>query len=273
VAEELTNKKKIKKPEKRYVGILTILGNIRSSLIKSLVVVTLLSLIAFLFKDVVFKYIVTAPSNPQFITNRLLCKLGHIVTDSDILCINQNILELWNIKFSGQFNDHIYISFVLGLTASFPVIAYLIWGVLKPLISRTNRIRKGLFIWVVSILFIIGVLFGYFIVMPLTINFLYNYELSSQINNQIVFSSYFRTFTSVVLAGGVVFELPVFIILLSKMGILSRKKLKRFRKVSFIIFLTISAIITPPDLFSQILVALPLTLLYEISILLIPKER
>jgi len=273
VTEELTNKKKIRKPEKRYFGVLTILGNIRKSLIRSLIVVTIFSLLAFLFKDFVFNHIITAPSDPQFITNVLLCKLGHSVTNSDILCINQSILEMWNIKLAGQFNDHIFVSFVLGLTVSFPFIAYMIWSVLKPLISHSSRIRKGLFVWVVSVLFIIGVLFGYFIVMPLTINFLYNYELSSQINNQIVFSSYFRTFTSVVLAGGIVFELPVFIILLSKMGILSRSKLKRFRKVSFVIFLTISAIITPPDLFSQILVALPLMLLYEISILLIPKNR
>jgi len=272
-SENISNKKKHAEPEKRRKGVLIILGEFRTAILTIILVLGVFSTIAFLFKDFVFNELLFAPGQPSFWTNRTLCELSHKYLSSDILCLNQHPLTFSNLELAGQFNAHIFASFLLGLMVSFPIIIVLLWRVIKQFFSDRIKGKGNVILFFVSILFSIGVLFGYFIIMPLTLDFLGGYSISSEVTNNITFASYMSVFSSVTLASGFVFELPIIIIFLSKVGLVNRSKLRKFRKVALVIFLTISAIITPPDLFSQILVALPLLLLYELSILLAQKER
>ena len=169
---------------------------------------------------------------------------------------------------AGQFSTHIMVSLVVGFIMAFPYVFWEIWSFIKPaLYSNEQKHARGAVLFS-SLLFILGVLFGFYIIVPLSLDFLGSYNVSSQVLNQINLDSYISTFTSVVLASGVVFELPIVIYFLSKAGIVSPEFLKAYRKHAIVIILIIAAIITPPDVFSQILVSLPLILLYEIGIVI-----
>lgn len=267
-SENISNKKTKKEPLRRRKGILVVFAEIRNTLFWIFGILILFSSIAFLFKDFVFNKLLFAPGLQSFWTNRVLCELSHKFLESDILCLNQQPLLFSNLELAGQFNAHIFTSFLLGLMASFPFIVYKVWRLIKQFLSDKIIGKGNLMLAFISILFSIGVLFGYYIIMPLTLDFLGGYKVSEQVLNNITFDSYMSVLSSVTLATGLVFELPIIIIFLSKVGLVNRHKLRKFRKVALVIFLSISAIITPPDLFSQVLVALPLMLLYEFSILL-----
>ena len=241
------------------------LEELRWHFIRSIVAVVLAAIVIFIFKNIVFDRIIFGPRTPDFITSRLLCKLGKII-NSQKLCINLNPEQLQNIHMTGQFMTHMKISLIGGLVLAFPYIFYEFWRFVTPALHENERrVSKGA-IFYSSLLFIIGVLFGYYIISPLSINFLENYRVSDKVINEINLMSYISIIATVVLSSGVLFELPVIIYFLSKIGIITPEFLKKYRKHSIVVILTIAAIITPPDVFSQILVALPLIALYEISI-------
>lgn len=238
---------------------------LRWHIIKSLVAILVVAIIAFIFKDIVFNIILLEPKTPEFITNRLLCDFGRIV-NIPRLCINSRPLEIISIKMAGQFSMHIMVSLVAGLVLAFPYVFFQFWRFIVPaLYSTEKRYAKGA-VFFSSMLFILGVLFGYYIITPLSIHFLGSYSVSDQVTNQINLISYVSTMASVVLASGIVFELPILVYFLSKVGLVTPKFLRKYRKHSLILILALSAIITPPDIFSQVLVALPLVVLYEVGI-------
>ena len=238
---------------------------LRWHIIKSLAAILVIAIIAFIFKDIVFNIILLEPKTPEFITNRLLCDFGRIV-NIPRLCINSRPLEIISIKMAGQFSMHIMVSLVAGLVLAFPYVFFQFWRFIVPALYPKEKKHARGAVFFSSMLFILGVLFGYFIITPLSIHFLGSYSVSDQVTNQINLISYVSTMASVVLASGIVFELPILVYFLSKVGLVTPKFLRKYRKHSLILILALSAIITPPDIFSQILVALPLVVLYEVGI-------
>lgn len=246
------------------------LNQLRSHLFRSIIGIAVFSTIAFVFKDYFFDLIIIKPKEPDFWTNRILCIIGQKFNINE-LCMKDISLQLINIDIAGQFKAHITISLLLGFAVAFPYIAYEMWRFIRPALKPIEaKNGKGLIVYV-SFLFMLGVLFGYFIITPFAINFLGNYIVSSQIQNQINFQSYFSTLISLVFGTGFVFEIPILSAFLAKIGIINQKILKKFRKHAFVVSFAISAIVTPPDAFSMILMALPVYLLYEIGILVVRR--
>lgn len=241
------------------------LEELRGHLIRSVAAILILSIVAFINKKIIFDYVILAPKDPHFITNRFFCKMGELLS-LKALCIGEFNLSLQNINMSGQFMMHMYISVVAGLVVAAPYILYEFWRFVKPALHSSEKKHSRGAVLASSGLFILGVMFSYFIIVPLTINFFGTYQISESVVNQINLNSYISTIVSVTLATGLVFELPILVYFLTKIGILTPSFMKKTRKYMLIIVLTLSAIITPPDVFSQILVSLPLFLLYEVSI-------
>ena len=185
----------------------------------------------------------------------------------DTFCLADYTLQIQNINMAGQFTTHIVVSLIAGLIISFPYVFYQIWKFISPgLNEREIKMSRGV-VFFTSLLFMIGVLFGYFVIAPLSIQFLATYSISDTVANQITLSSFISTITSVTLANGLVFQLPVVVYFLAKLGLVTPALLKQYRKHAVVVVLILSAIITPPDVWSQILVTIPLMFLYEISIL------
>jgi sec-independent protein translocase protein TatC len=256
------------------------LEQLRWHIIRSLYAITILAILAFINKKIIFDKILFAPKNPDFITNKLLCGFGNwlystsfgnwmnnwLGVDFRSLCINNQPLELLNTKMSGQISTHIWISLIAGLILASPYVFWEIWRFIAPALYDKERKNTRGAVWAVTFLFLTGILFGYYIIAPMTIYFLGSYTISDQVKNLIDISSYFSSVTSVVFATGLVFEFPIVAFFLSKVGILTPSFMRKYRKHAIIVILIIGAIITPPDVFSQILVSIPLWGLYEISI-------
>jgi len=244
------------------------LEELRWHIIRSIIAILVLGIAAFIFHDFIFNEIILAPKSPDFWTNRMLCKFGVDILGTQKLCINQINLSIINIKMSGQFSTHIMVSTVVGLVVAFPYVFYQLWSFISPALSLNEKKISAGAVFFTSVLFILGVLFGYYLIIPLSVHFLGSYIISEQVSNQINLDSYISTVTSVALASGVIFELPVFIYFLSKAGLITAQFLKHYRRHAIVVILILAAIITPPDVFSQILVALPLGILYEIGIII-----
>lgn len=251
------------------------LEELRWVIIRSLLAICVAGSTAFLFKKTIFENILLMPRYPEFISNRIICKLGmmtkhlldKIFTFPDI-CINQHPKPLQNITMGGQFNIHIWVSIVAGFIIAFPYVFYQFWSFITPALHKNEQKYARGAVFYSSTLFILGVLFGYFILLPFSIDFLTSYSVSDQIENKINFVSYISNITTVALACGLVFELPIVVYFLSRIGILTPGFMTKYWRHSVIIILIIAAIITPPDIISQTLVAIPLILLYFASILI-----
>jgi sec-independent protein translocase protein TatC len=241
------------------------LETLRWHMIRAIIAIIIVAIVAFLFKEFIFDIIILAPKTPEFFTNDLMCQFGKII-NVEAICINQNPFKIMNIQMTGQFMIHIKISMIAGLVVAFPFVFNEFWRFLKPALKKREVRHSRGAVFSASILFSLGALFGYYLIVPLSVNFLGNYTVSPEVTNEINLGSYIQTFTSVILASAVIFELPVLIYFLSKIGLVTPKFLKKYRKHSIVLILVLSAIITPPDVFSQILVSLPLIVLYEVGI-------
>lgn len=241
------------------------LEELRGHIFRSLIAIVILAIVAFLNREFIFDQIILAPSKPGFLTNRALCWVAGKLS-IDALCFDDLNLEIINIKMSGQFLTHMYISIVAGFIFSFPYILWEIWRFVKPaMYDKEKKYSRG-GVFISTMLFLLGILFSYYLIVPLTLNFLGTYQVSETVSNQISLTSYISTVVSVTFAVGVVFELPILVYFLTKIGVLTPQFMKKNRKYMFVILLILSAIITPPDMFSQVLVVFPLIGLYEISI-------
>ncbi len=246
------------------------LEELRWHLIRAFTAVLIIAIGAFIFHEIVFDKIILAPKNPEFLTNRLLCLLGEMVNISK-LCINTDPFQIISIKMAGQFTIHITTSIFAGIIIGFPYIFWEFWRFIKPaLYEKESKHTRGA-VTISSLLFLIGVLFGYFVIAPLSVHFLGSYNVSDEVINQINLKSYIGTITSVTLAAGLTFELPILIYFLSKAGLVTPHFLKKYRRHSIIVILILAATITPPDIFSLILVTFPLLILYEAGIIISRK--
>ena len=246
------------------------LEELRWHIIRSFVVVIVMAILAFVFKEFVFDVVIMGPSRPDFFTNAQLCKLAETIS-TPALCINQKQLSFQNINMSGQFTMHIWVAFIAGVVISFPYIFWEFWRFVRPALYDNEIKHSRGAIFSASVLFSLGVLFAYYIIAPLSVYFLGGYQVSESVENIINFGSYVSTISSIVLATGVMFELPIFIYFLSKIGLVTPSFLRKYRKHAIVVSLTVAAIITPPDVISQILVCLPLIFLYEVGIIIAKK--
>ncbi len=265
--EEQTTKKSAKKPKQAEMSFLEHLEELRWHIVRSAGAIFIFAIIAFIMKGFVFDTIILNPMTPDFWTNRMFVKLADLV-GSEALKINQQPLELISIKMAGQFSMHIWVSIIAGLIIASPVIFYEFWRFVKPALYDKEKKHAGGAVFYTSVLFIMGILFGYFLIVPLSIHFLGTYNVSGDVVNKINLKSYISSVTSISLAAGIVFLLPIFSYFLSKVGLITPKFMKTYRKHAYVIMLLLSAVITPPDIFSQIMVCFPLVILYEIGIMI-----
>jgi len=235
------------------------LEELRWHLIRSIIAIVVLMIVAFIFKNLIFDHIILAPKDHNFITARLLSRWFGIE-------INTKQLNLINIKMSGQLTTHIVVSLVAGLILAFPVVIWEFWKFFKPALhSNEAQYARGA-VLASSLLFFAGVLFGYYLLAPLSIHFLSSYQISPDVVNQINVRSYIGTLTSICLATGLVFELPIVAFFLTRIGVITPAFMRKYRRHAIVVIFILAAIITPPDVFSQLLVSIPLLLLYEVSI-------
>jgi sec-independent protein translocase protein TatC len=246
------------------------LEELRWHLIRSLTAIFVFAIAAFVSKGIIFGEIILGPSKPSFWTYRMLCNLSEIL-NSDALCISELPFIIQSRQMTGQFSMHITSSFVIGLICAFPYAFWEIWRFVKPgLYDKERKAATGATFYV-SLLFFMGVFFGYFVVTPISINFLSNYQIDPSILNEFDIISYVSTVTTLVLACALLFQLPIVVYFATKAGLVSSALLKTYRKHSIIVILMLSAVLTPPDPFSQVLIAIPLGLLYQLSILIAIK--
>ena len=242
------------------------LTELRKRLVRMVLAWVVMSVIAFIYSRFIFDSILLAPKNSDFITYEWLCRLGKFIHVNS-LCLPPMQLTLINLNISGQFTTDMTVSMFAGLIVASPVIIYQLWQFIMPALYEKERRVARQAVFIMSFLFLVGISFSYFFMVPWTLNFLGTYQVSSTVANQISLSSYISTVTTTILSVGLVFELPVVVYVLSKIGIVTPDFLKKNRKYAFVIILILAAVITPPDVFSQLMVTVPLYSLYEISIL------
>tara|TARA_R110000868_G_scaffold29390_1_gene109166 strand:+ start:6683 stop:7528 length:846 start_codon:yes stop_codon:yes gene_type:complete len=243
------------------------LEQLRWHLLRSISAILIFMVLAFLSKGFVFGQVILGPSKVDFVTYRMLCKLSELFY-LPALCIEKLPFIIQSRQMTGQFSMHITSSLVVGLIAAFPYVFWEIWRFISPgLYAKERNAARGA-VFFVSLLFFMGASFGYFILSPLSINFLSNYQLDPSIANEFDITSYVSTLSMLVLASAVMFQLPVVIYFLTQAGLVSSAMLKAYRRHSIVVILVLSAVITPPDVISQILIAMPILVLYEAGIII-----
>lgn len=245
------------------------LEELRWRLVKSTIAIAVFAIAIFYFTKWITDNIFLALSKPDFPIFRFFCWAFDI-------CTEKIAIDFQSIQMSGQFSTNLMMALIGGLILAFPFVFYQIWGFVKPGL-RQNEVKsvRGIVLFV-SVLFFIGVLFGYYVVAPLSVQFLGNWQMTETIENNIAINSYLKTIISTVFFTGLFFLLPVIIMIFSRLGIVTPQFLKKYRKHAFVGVLIVSAIITPPDLFTQVVVSIPILLLYEFGILIskrIDKNR
>ncbi|UXP30553.1 twin-arginine translocase subunit TatC [Reichenbachiella agarivorans] len=242
------------------------LEELRWHIIRAFVAIAVFTIVAFLSKEIVFGMIILGPSKTDFWTYQWLCQLSNLL-DTQALCIDTLPFIIQSRQMTGQFTMHIASSFAVGIAVAFPYVFWEIWRFVSPgLYVNERKVANGAVFWV-SVLFLIGILFGYLILTPLSINFLANYQLDPTILNEFDIVSYVSTVTTLVLACGLLFQLPMVILFLTKAGIITPQLMVAYRRHGIVAIFFLGALLTPPDPFSQVLIAIPLIGLYQISIM------
>lgn len=243
------------------------LEDLRWHLIRSTVAILIAGIVAFCMPGFLFDVIIFGPTDMSFPTYEWLCNMSKLIGVTDTtFCADRFPFDLQNRAVSGQFSTHIWTSIYAGFIIAFPYVLYQLWKFISPGLKTNERKNSRGFIVIASALFFTGVLFGYYVITPLSFNFLANYSISDMIVNDFDINSVISIVRSSSLAAGIVFELPIIIYFLTKIGLVTPKVLKKYRKFALVIVLIISAVITPPDIASQVIVAVPILILYQVSI-------
>ena len=257
----------MKKVNDQEMSFLDHLEELRWHIIRAVGAILVGAIIAFLNKEFVWNKIIFGPKNADFVTYRFFCNL------SPKLCFGPDNIQVFTRDFGEQFMMHFVSSFWIGLIIAFPYIMWEIWRFVKPgLYKKEQKAIRGV-VAICSGLFFLGVLFGYYVIAPFGISFLSNYEIATGIENTVSLDSYVSYLTMFILPLGLVFELPVIVYFLAKVGIVNAEMLRSFRKHAIVVIIIVAAVITPPDVVSQILVSLPLIMLYEVSILIASRTN
>lgn len=247
------------KEKEKEMSFLDHLEELRWHIIRSISAIFVIAIAVFLSKNFIFS-ILFAPKQDDFFTYRLFCRI------SEMTCFGPPEFELITRQLGEQFFTHIKVSLWVGLILAFPYVFWEIWKFIKPgLYKNEVKAARGI-VFYCSILFILGVLFGYYIISPFAITFLAGYSVGSEALSKPTLSSYVNYMTMFTIPTGVVFELPIFVYFFSKIGLLTPALMKKYRKHAIIIILILAAIITPPDIMTQFLIGIPIFILYEIGI-------
>ncbi|WP_422348558.1 twin-arginine translocase subunit TatC [Flagellimonas sp.] len=242
------------------------LEELRWHLIRSVAAIVIVACGAFIMKDFIFDTIIFGPKKMDFPTYQFFCKIATFFGMESEFCSDSLPFTIQNRTMAGQFSAHIWTSIWAGFIIAFPYVLWELWRFISPGLHSNERKHSRGFILVASSLFFLGVLFGYYVVAPLSINFLGTYQVSKEVTNEIDISSFIANVRSSVIACGVMFELPIIIFFLTKVGLVTPEILKKYRKIALVVVLILCAVITPPDVTSQIIVAIPVLMLYQASI-------
>ena len=246
---------------------------LRWHLIRSIIAILICAIVIFIYINEIVDIIIMAPTKPDFVAAKWFCWLGqklHI----DSLCLNATNVKFQETAMTGQFISSFTIAFVGGFIVAFPYVFWELWKFVRPALSNKERRQTSGVIFWVAILFFVGVLFGYFILTPFMVNFYFNYKLSSQIAIVPLFSDYLENLIYTTAGIGILFQMPFLVLLLAKIGIVTAKFLRKYRRHAFVVIITAAAIITPStDPFSLMIVTIPLYLLYEASISVASKVQ
>jgi sec-independent protein translocase protein TatC len=246
--------------EEKQMSFLDHLEELRWRLVRSAIAIVSIAVVIWIFQEWIIDNIFLSMKSPKFISFRILC-------DHFGMCIDEIPVKMQSTTMGGQFAYAMMMSMVGGVVLAFPYIFYQIWSFVKPGLKQNERkVVKGI-VFYVSLLFFLGILFGYFVVSPMCVQFFGTYQISKSIDNIFTINSYMSTIISTVFYSGLLFLLPVVAYLFAKLGVISAAFLRKYRKHAIIGVLILSAVITPPDMISQIIVSIPIVLLYEISIL------
>jgi sec-independent protein translocase protein TatC len=237
--------------------------------------VLVFAIVTFIYYDDIFKNIIMAPTHTDFWTYRMMCNAGAALQNfnstyfkAKSFCVEKINVKLINTELAGQFNLQLNSSIMIGLTLGIPYLLFEIWRFIRPALREKERKAASGFVFYSSFLFFLGVLFGYYVVTPLSIRFLASYTVSDTIENLFSIDSYISSVTMLTLLAGLVFQLPIVVYILSSLNILTPKFMREKRRYATVIILVIAAIITPsPDALTMLVVAAPLFVLYELSII------
>jgi len=252
--------------KEKEMSFLGHLEELRWHLVRSASVVLIFGIFLFIFQKEVYENFLLAHRKSDFITYQLFCDFFNIFGLDSSFCrviFKDNLISL---KPTQQLMNSIWSSFILGIILSFPYLLWELWKFISPgLTLKEVRNSKG-FIFVASLLFFLGIAFSFYIIAPISIHFLYNYQITDLIQNNFTMDSHIGLVTNMLLGVSILFELPVLVFFLTKIGLITPAFLKKYRKHALVVVLIVAAIITPPDVASQIIVAIPIVILYEVSI-------
>jgi sec-independent protein translocase protein TatC len=244
------------------------LEELRWLLVRSAFAITIGATATYFISDFIFDQIIFAPTSANFVTYRFFCDLSHQLGFADSICVTEMPFIIQNTDMEGQVNIFVWICILGGFILAFPYILWQLWHFISPALYEKERKNAKWFIFVSSLLFFLGVLFGYYVVVPMSVNFFATFHVSEIVKNQFSVDSYMSMVKTSVIASGLYFELPIVVYFLTKLGLVTPDFLRKYRKYGIVIILIIAAIVTPPDVVSQILVAIPMLLIYELSIFL-----
>ncbi|MDR2224244.1 MAG: twin-arginine translocase subunit TatC [Flavobacteriaceae bacterium] len=255
-----------KKNSIKEMSFLDHLEELRWLLVRSSAFILGGGIVAFIFNDFIFNTIIFGPKKTDFVTYRFFCQLAQKYDLDKSFCQAELPFEIQNRTMDGQFSVLIWTCITAGFVIAFPFILWEIWKFIKPALYQKELQYAKRFIFISSLLFFLGVGFGYYVITPLSINFLANMQVSDIVKNEIDLTSYIGLVKTTSLSCGLVFELPIIIYFLSVLGLVTPEFLREYRKYAIVLILIIAAVITPPDVISQVIVSIPLLILYEISI-------
>lgn len=246
--------------DEKNMSFLDHLEELRWRLVKISISIIVVASVLFYFQEWIMQNLFVSMREPDFISFRLMCEWFGV-------CVKEIPVSFQSTTMSGQFSYALMMSIMGGIVLSFPFIFYQVWGFVKPGLKQNEKSVVSGLVFYVSILFFIGILFGYFIVAPLCVQFFGSYQISSDIENIFTINSYLSTILSTVFYSGLLFLLPVLTYIFTRLGIVTPIFLRKYRRHAIVGILILAAIITPPDLISQIIVAIPIIILYEIGII------
>lgn len=244
------------------------LEELRWLLVRSTIAVIVMAVGVYFISDFLFDQVILAPARIDFFTYSYFCQLSHQLGFADSICITELPFIIQNTEMEGQVNTFVWICILAGFILSFPYILWQLWNFISPALYEKERKNARVFIFSASLLFFFGVAFGYYVVIPMSVNFVATFSVSPLVKNQFTLDSYMGMFKTSVLASGLFFELPIVIYFLTKLGLVTPAFLRKYWKYAVVIILIVAAIVTPPDVVSQTIVAIPMLLIYELSILI-----
>ncbi len=254
--------------QQKEMSFLGHLEELRWHLVRSAAAVFILAIVFFVFAEQVYNHFLLAHIQPDFITYQLFCDFFNLFgLDSAFCNVDFEDKKLQSIKVTSQLMNSIWSSLILGIIVSFPYLLWEIWSFVSPGLTKREIKKSRGFIFIASLLFFIGVLFSFYVIAPISVHFLYNYQITDAIENSFTLESHIGLITNMLLGVSILFELPVLIFFLTKIGLITPEFLKKYRKHALVFVLILAAIITPPDVASQVIVTIPILILYEIGII------